>query len=145
VAVAAGQIIDVDDQYRRIATQTYTTNSGNVTTTETSIGQVTGALVAGVTYGVRLVAAVDSDTASTQADCRLREDSAVGTEMTLRRVNCADASGRWPVELYAEFTAVSTGSKTFHATLVRASAGGTFVRAASATIPTYLYIEKVSG
>lgn len=145
MAVAAGQIIDVDDQFRRMATTTLTTNSASITTTETSIGSVTAPLVAGRTYGVRLIGGVDTDTPNTQADARLREDSVSGTEMTLRRVNCPDATGRHPAELYAEFTAASTAAKTFHATLVRASAGGTFIRIASATIPTYLHIDYVSG
>lgn len=145
MAVAAGQIIDVDDVFRRMASATFTTNSGNITTTETSVGSVAASLVSGRTYAVWFHGAADTSVAADTADCRLREDSVSGTEMTLRRVYLHDASGRFPVVLYAEYTAVATAAKTFHATYVRGSGGGNIIRVASATIPTYLFVDYISG
>lgn len=127
----------------RIATATENSNSANITTTETTIASVTASLVAGRVYKVCLIGGVDASVAGDTCDARLRQDSSAGTEMQLRRVDLKDITGRWPVELEAEYTAVATGNKTFVATYVRASGTGNVIRVASGTIPTYLYVDYV--
>lgn len=145
MAVAAGQPIDVDDVVKRIATTTLTTDSAGFTTTETSIGSVTASLVDGVTYSITAHGAIDSSASGDSCDVRIREDSVSGTEMTLRRIHLIDDTGRWGFTVYAEYTATATGSKTFHVTGDRpGGAGGTLVRKASATIPTYIFVDRVS-
>lgn len=127
----------------RIATTIETSNSSGITTTETTIASVTAPLVAGRVYKVRFVGAADTSVAEDTADARIRQDSSGGTEMQLRRLDLKDATGRWPIEMEAEYTAVSTATKTFVATIVRTSGTGTIIRIASATVPTYLYVDYV--
>lgn len=130
---------------KRITQQIETSNSAGVTTTETAVITVTASLQTGRTYRVKVSAAIDTTVAGDTVDCRLRENNATGTEMQLRRVYLHDNTGRWPVEFEAEFTAVSTGNKTFVFTLDRFSGTGTITTIASATIPSYLIVDYVRG
>lgn len=129
----------------RIATTIVTSNSAGITTTETTVASVTAPLVSGRTYRVRAAVAVDSTIAEDTVDVRLREDNSTGTEMNLRRVDCKDATGRWPGEIEAEYTAAATANKTFVVTYVRASGSGTIILIATATTPSHLYCDYIRG
>lgn len=132
----------------RIMTNTRTSNSGNVTTTETTIDSVTAALVVGRTYRVRWTAAVDSSVAGDTAFVRLREDSVSGSQLQIMRVHLPTTGGagtHWPATIEAEYTALATGNKTFVGTLVRVTGTGDIIVEAAATSPVYLYVDYIRG
>lgn len=132
----------------RIATNTRTTVSSGITTTETVIDSVTAALVSGRTYKVRWTAAIGVSVAGDTSFVRLREDNLAGTQMNILRVHGVSTGGtgtRWPAEIEAEYTAASTGNKTFVGTLVRATGTGSHTIQGDSSFPVLLTVEYVSG
>lgn len=130
----------------RIATATVTSNSANIaSTTEVQVASVTAALVSGRTYRVTAAIKADSSVAADTSDVRIREDNSTGTEMQLGRIDIKDAAGRWPITLEAEYTAVSTGNKTFSVTMNRATGTGNVILIASSTVPGFAYVDYIRG
>ena len=129
----------------RIATEVITENSAVVTTVETAVASVTAKLAIGRTYRVRFAGVVDTSVALDLVDVRLRENSAGGTEMNLRRRDCPDATGRWPIEIEAEYTAALAGDKTFVVTYVRVAGAGNIILLATATTPSHFYVDYIRG
>lgn len=145
MAIAAGQIIDVDDMQWRIATTIATSTTSTITTTETVTDTVTGDLVAGRTYKITLETGVSVSVQADQFLARIREDSLVGTQLQARRVGNHSTAQTYSLHVEVEYTAVSTGAKTFVATLVRSSGAGNITRSGSASTPEYFYIDYVRG
>lgn len=129
---------------RRIATTIRTTNTTSFTA-ETLINSVTASLENGKTYRVRWVADVASTVADDLARLRLRQDSLAGTEMQLINRLLHGTTTDYPVILEAEYTAGSTGNKTFVGTCARQFGTGTLACNANATQPQYLYVDYIRG
>ena len=145
MAVAAGQIVDVDDFTRRIATTIATSTTSTITTTETVTDTVTGTLVIGRTYGIFVKHGFSVSVQADQFLGRIREDSLTGTQLQAIRIgNHSTAQTYWH-PYYVEYTAVASASKTFVTTLVRSSGSGNITRSGSASTPQYLYIEYLYG
>ena len=130
----------------RIATNIVTADSATFTTTETTVQSVTAALVTGRTYRVRAAGKANSSVTSDFTIWRIREDNSTGNQLQSDRVNI-DGSGveGAKVEMEAEFTAGSTGNKTFVLTGVRSSGTGNCFLEAAAARPSYLYVEYIRG
>lgn len=130
----------------RIATSTNTSDSSTFTTTETSIGSVTAALVSGRTYRVRWHGGLVTTVADTPCIVRLREDSISGTIFQERVFSIihAGSSGEGAV-IEGEFTASSTANKTFVAGGIRFSGTGTLHADGAATHPRQIYVDYISG
>jgi hypothetical protein len=132
----------------RLATTIRTSDSSGFTTTETVIDSVTAALVSGRTYRVRWVVAWASTVSADTVFSRLREDNLTGTQLQLLRCALTTAAGagtRWVGAVEAEYTAVSSGNKTFVGTGVRVTGTGTITAHAASTYPIYLYVDYIRG
>jgi hypothetical protein len=132
---------------RRVGTMTPRTSTpALVTTTETVQDTVTADLVAGRTYKITYKSGIISSVAADSAFLRIREDNLAGNQLQLERVYSPLTGGggsRWTADLEAEFTAVSTGTKTFVGTLIRATGTGNITSPAGAQQPTYFYVDYV--
>jgi len=114
---------------RRIARTIRDTNSSSFTA-ETVINSVTASLVAGKTYAIKWKTNGSSTVAGDRARFRIRETNVSGTQRDLANLTCDAATVDYPVTLYDEYTAVSTGSKTFVGTCqLQAGAGNISVNA----------------
>jgi hypothetical protein len=129
---------------RRLATTIRTTNSAGFTS-ETVINTVTASLVSGATYRITWDMCVSSTILNDRARMRLREDNISGNQLQLRHVTCDAATVDFPAVVQAEFTAVSTGSKTFAGTAIRQAGTGTLACNANANQPQYLYVDYIRG
>jgi hypothetical protein len=104
---------------------------------------VTAALVTGRTYRVRFVGTLQSSVASDSGNVRLREDSVAGTQINLVRVALSESNAGFLAMVEGEYTAVSTGNKTFVATGVRNTGTGNLLFPAAATQPRQLYVDYI--
>lgn len=130
---------------RRIQTTIRTTTSATFTTTETSINTVTAALETGKVYQIRWATEARSSVADDTAKFRIREDTISGTILQETVVVTPVASTDFPAILEGEFTAVSTGNKTFVGTCVRNTGSGNISVSATSNAPHYLYVDYVRG
>ena len=140
---ASGQDLDaIKTGYTtRIATTKVTSNSG-VFSAETVVITCVGFLEIGRTYKVETIFLGDINTAGDEIVARIREDSLTGTVMwdhTQAPYGVTRAS-RW--NMWNEFTAIVTGSKTFVVTLARLTGTGTIGLIASASQPAFLVIDQ---
>lgn len=126
----------------RIATTVATSNSAAITTTDTIVDSVVAALVSGRTYRITFASNMSGAAINDRGIFRIREDNVTGTQLGFARITVPVAT-LYPIRGEAEYTAVATGNKTFVVTLIREV--GTVTRAASATIPTYLYVDYIRG
>lgn len=146
--MAVGDLIAPSHLLRRVATTTTTANSGNITTTETSVATVSGVLEAGQRYGITVysrwaASAVGSPSAETTL-ARIREDSVSGTEITAGQVGLMTASTvGFSLVLYAEYTAVTTGSKTFAFTGIRNGGANNHTLRASTSAPCLFFVDLI--
>lgn len=129
---------------RRLATTIRTSNTSTFTA-ETSINTVTASLVSGKTYRVSWRIGGTSSVANDVIRYRLREDNLTGTQLQLRNAIVPVATSAWPCQLEAEFTAASTGSKTFAGTAQRVIGTGNITCTGSAIEPAYLYVDYIRG
>jgi hypothetical protein len=129
---------------QRIATSKITTNSGTFTGVPVQVASVTADLIEGITYKV-----VFNGGFATTIDGTLRvyikENSVGGTDVQIRDI-VFDNSGTVAL-MYVEafFLAVATGSKTFVAAGDVLAGGGTANLTASATFPSYMYVDYVGA
>lgn len=130
----------------RIATNVATSDTSTFTTTETVIDSVTAALVSGRTYRIRFYAGFATTVNDSFVIAKIREDNLTGTTLMERNtaLNTTSAAGIFVVT-EAEYTAVSTGNKTFVTTGQRNGGTGTLHADGAATRPRYLYVEYISG
>jgi hypothetical protein len=155
----AGQFIAADEMYvlteainyalegtHREATQSLTADSSTFTTTETEIGTVTANLVAGATYRPRVTSHIGTSVANDIATCRIREDSVAGQQIQERQVALPNAGVAGNLcDMETEYTAVSTGAKTFSFTAARSSGSGNLRREAQGDRPHIFYVDYVRG
>lgn len=130
---------------RRLQTTTRTSNSGTFTA-ETSLDTVTASLTSGRRYKVVYLARIQSSVADGYTRGRIREDNVSGTQLVDGQMPTTIAANQSIIlALECEYTAVSTGSKTFAATAQRQAGTGNLTATASATSPTLLYVEYITG
>lgn len=129
----------------RIASSSETTVSAGFTSTETVIHTIVAPLVIGRRYGIWLSTHIISTVAADDCDCFLREDSVSGTLMQRVRADLTATNIPFTFNVYAEYTAVATGNKTFVGTGDRVAGTGTLTRSCSATIPGYMWVNYLSG
>lgn len=128
----------------RIATATETTDSSTFTA-ETVIGTITAALVSGRTYRVRCNMTLGSSVVNDTVLVRLREDNISGT-LIFANIGEIYTTGNIPcvIPVEVEYTAVSTGNKTFVVSGARLTGTGNIRREASAW-PQLFYVDYISG
>lgn len=150
MTAAAGGKIYASDINTRVGAATPVVADGPTTTgtTEyTTAPQIsaTATLVAGRKYKVVLQMSVR---ASVAGDCyliRIREDSTTGTQLQQQQIYCDTTSvSGFPCLMIAEYTAVSSGSKTFAVTMSRNDGTGVGNLAAAASRPATLTIDLLN-
>jgi hypothetical protein len=109
---------------------------------------VTASLTAGVVYRiiwegqVGTSSATSTTVANERIRGRIRDTNVAGTQLQLRDMVTIFGGGvSYDFHLRAKFTAVSTGSKTFVATLARVTGAGTITSFAAGDSPVYMRIE----
>lgn len=127
----------------RVTTTKVTADSGALTS-EAVIATVVGSLISGVKYRVVFDGHFqETGAANTGVRVQIREDSISGTVQGAGQCSIenglANGNDLASLRVYAEYTAVSTASKTFVATGLSANA----VMNAGTTFPSWLYIEVV--
>lgn len=129
----------------RIATAIVTTDSANITTTETVVMTVAAPVVTGRIYRVRFAADLAGSVAGDQHFIKIREDSVSGGAINFRRYRVEDTDNfPWgPIEV--EYTADATEDKTFVVTLVREAGTGNIRLDATTSNPAYLYVDYIRG
>lgn len=146
----AGQILTADDLNvafpYRVGTTNLTADSSTFTTTETEVGSITVSLVTGRLY--RIVAWVGwmSTVTGDAIRCRLREDTVTGTLMNSDQVNIGQGnitSGAYHTLVVAEYTAVSTGSKTFVVSGDQEAGSGTCRMEHASDRPGYITVDFI--
>src|SRR5690606_9229097 len=130
-----------------IASSQVTADSATFTTTETTVLSVTAPLVSGRTYRVAFYGKFATTVAGDIGVARMREDSSTGPERQSDFLDFNKASTTIGYSCYMEFeyTASSTGNKTFVVTGVRNVGSGTLRLEAASNRPSYLRVEYVSG
>lgn len=131
----------------RIATVIHTASSVGAVTSETEVASITAALVSGRTYRVTVDYPVRFTVATDMFDARIREDNSSGTQIQRRTpsVSVAGGGSNTLVRLEVEYTALSTGNKTFSFTIARMSGTGSGTPVPSATAPGYMYVDYIRG
>lgn len=146
---AGSQLIAGRIPGERIATSIETSDSATFTTTETEIMSVTAAVVIGRTYRIRGVGRLDSTVDNDDVALFVREDSLAGSALTVDLVELnaenQDTSGQQWTPLEVEWTASSTGLKTFVISAQRNSGSGSIRRRAGSDRPAYLYVDYIRG
>lgn len=145
--MAAGtQYVDGRIPGQRIATTIETSDSSTFTTTATTVMSVTASLVSGRTYRIRAICQFESDTAGDLVVGRIQEDDSSGTQLSHAQTEIVNASSiGYTIVTEAEYTAASTGNKTFVLTGDRNGGSGTLFRGASSVRPSYLYVDYIRG
>lgn len=113
--------------------------------TEASITTVVATLESGDKYKIWFTGRISTDVAADASNLRIREDNLTGTQLQLHQVYLPTTTGNgWGTYFYAEYTAVSSASKTFALTAQRSIGTGTAHRIRAATnAPGYLAVERV--
>lgn len=130
----------------RVATATpVTSDSATFTGTESgSLGSVTAPLVSGEWYEVIFEGKMQSSVAGDVGLCRIRQASAVGTELQqeLTYIDTTSTIG-YPCKVRAELQAGATANVAFHITGQRNDGTGNVSFSAGATFPQQFYVNKI--
>jgi recombinational DNA repair protein RecT len=131
----------------RIATETVTADSSTFTNTDTVMMTLVAPLVDGRTYQVGMTARFNSTVSNDDVLVRIREDNVSGTDLQFGQIELPFDStvGHGPVVLFAEYTAVATGNKTFVCVADRNAGTGNLNMDASATGPARMWVDYLSG
>jgi hypothetical protein len=129
---------------RRINTNIRTSNTATFTA-ETLVDSVTANLVAGATYRITWAFSAVSTVATDLVRVRLREDNVTGTVRSLGGVYISHSGQKILGRIEGEFTAASTGAKTFVGTSMRFAGTGNISHNASVNEPHYLYVDYIRG
>lgn len=144
--MAAGDPIPWSYIAKRVDDAELTADSSTWSGTESgSLMSVSPTLVSGLTYKVSAFVVVSSDVAADTAGMRLREDSSSGTQFQLAPVYLPTTSANgFALSIYAEYTAVSDGAKTFVLTGQRTTGTGTAHRIrASSSRKAYMRVDLI--
>jgi hypothetical protein len=130
----------------RVATTIVTSDSGNVTTTETAVISVTGPVVQGRTYRITFIGEISTSQTGVFTLTRIRADSATGDNLMFRREYSVDLARPLPYQLEAEYEHVDPDEdKTFVFTLLRETGTGNHWLNAAAAAPAYMYLDYIRG
>jgi hypothetical protein len=134
--MTAGEALSNADVATRVATSTWASDSGNITTTQTITMSMSPFLEDGKTYALFAYFRLSSSVAADVAICRLREDSITGTELAQGQfyIPTTSASG-FGFMLYGEYTATADGAKTLVFTITRNSGSGNIIQRGAAVAP----------
>lgn len=142
----AGDIVTADDLADEIGQGTLTSNSANITTTETVVISTSTTLVAGRRYAVELHAKIGASVAAQSVILWVRAGSTIsGTELANGQayVHTTSSVGFGPSVLRGEHTAVSSGSQSFVGSIQRNGGSGNVFIVASATAPARLIVTEI--
>jgi hypothetical protein len=121
---------------------TRTSSSGNITA-ETVVDTISVPVVSGRRYRIEWNGGAFSDNGTGYARVRLRETNVSGTLLKSGNVPTSWASGQaFPLHLVTFWTATSTATVTFVATLARIVGTGNVVAQAGTDNPTCFYVEN---
>lgn len=115
----AGQVPTADELNvafpYRVGTTVITADSSTFTTTAVEVASITVSLVTGRVYRVSAHIAWQSTVTGDAVRCRIREDNNSGTLLNSEEVviGLSGTTSGYFTHVVAEYTAVSTGSKTF--------------------------------
>jgi hypothetical protein len=146
--MAAGDQIPWSYIARRVATVSLTSDSTTWAGSE-SAALITASptLVSGFTYRITLQTTVVGSAGglAEAAFMRIREDNSTGTQIGGANIAIPNTNGSgYPLHLATEYTAVSTGSKSFVVTGSRISgATGTQNIAAGSARPTWFTVDLI--
>ncbi|MEV6348576.1 hypothetical protein [Actinoplanes sp. NPDC051851] len=143
--MASGDVLANAEIATRVGQNTITANTSTFTA-ETLIVSVTVNVEAGKRYKISgELRPCASAVASPSAECnivRIREDSLTGTQVQAAQVYLATAStAGFQVVLYADYTAVATGTKTFVLTSIRQAGANTHFVTAGTTAPGVITVD----
>jgi len=138
---------DYNELIDRQSTALFTADSSTWGATETILGAVAVSAIAGAKYKIIFVGKVSADVAADAANMRIREDNLTGTQLQLQQVYLPNTSTNgWQTYVYAEYTAVSTATKTFALTGQRSVGTGTAHRIrGSGSAPGYFYVDRIAN
>lgn len=123
-----------------------TSDSGTITTTNTTTITLVAFLEAGSTYQLDSYARISSSVAADTAITRIMLTSTAGTVIVAGQVGIPTTSGvGYSNSLHTEYTAAATGNQTFVFTVVRNVGTGNIIHRASATEPGWLTCRLKSG
>lgn len=148
MTVSAGDVIlasDINNLVERKGTSLITADTTTWNATETVTTTTAATLVSGLRYKVWFTGRISTDVAADAANMRIREDNLTGTQLGFGQVYLPTTTANgWFFYLYAEYTAVSSASKTFALTGQRSIGTGTAHRVrASASAPAWFNIERI--
>ena len=120
-----------------------TSDSGTITTTETTTITLVASVENGKTYELSAYARISSSVAGDVVVTRIRETSTAGAQIQGGQVECSTTSTTgYSNSIRTEWTASSTGSQTFVFTVVRGGGTGNIIHRAAATAPGFLTIRR---
>lgn len=139
-----GAIILASDINAFIASSaSVTSDSGTITTTETTTITLVASVENGKTYELSAYARISSSVAGDVVVTRIRETSTAGAQIQGGQVECSTTSTTgYSNSIRTEWTASSTGSQTFVFTVVRGGGTGNIIHRAAATAPGFLTIRR---
>lgn len=143
--MASGDFTAYSDVAVRVGSTPITADSATFTTTEVSLVSVTFTQALGVTYAINVQTAFSSTVTGTEiVFARVREDTLTGNQLQglISYMPTAGSSG-YPISMYCEYTAASTGSKTIVLTAVRSSGTGTYQLRAGSNHPGAITVTKI--
>lgn len=126
----------------RVATTVLTAASGTFTTAETLVASVTANLVFGRVYRITFDGAFNL-TVDGVIRVSIRENSVAGTILTVRDSWVDNGGTASVIHAEVEYTATTTGSKTFVATGDVLVGAGTGNLNAAANFPSYMYVDYI--
>lgn len=147
--MASGDVTSYADVAARTATASVTADSATWAGTETgALLTATGTVTNGQVYKIFFAGNVSaSTTASPSAELsfmRIREDTSTGNQLDGKNVYLATAAGSgYQCYLYAEYTASTTGSKSFVVTGVRSAGANTHQLRAGSNHPAILTVDRI--
>ncbi len=123
-----------------------TSDSATIPTTETTTITLVVPVEQGAVYQISSYARISSSVAGDVVVTRIREDNSTGTQIQGGQVECSTTSTTgYSNSLNTEFTAATTGNKTFVFTLVRGGGSGNIIHRAASTAPGFLTCRLKSG
>lgn len=137
---------DYNELIGRINTVIFTGDSSTWSGTEGQAMSITINAIAGAKYKIIFEGRVSTDAAADASVMRIREDTSAGNQLSYFPVYLPTTAGNgWQSHAYAEWTASSTGSKTFVLTGQRTIGTGTAHRVrAAGNGPAYFYVDRIA-
>lgn len=147
MAVLAGDVVVAADVAVRLGNVPITADSTTWSTTELLVTSTTIAVTSGWKYKIWFSGRISADGGPNTdgSNMRIREDNLAGTQLLLAQVWMPTTTGNgFSHFFYTEYTAVSTGAKTFALTAQRSLGTGVAHRIrATANGPAFFIAERI--